>query len=392
MLSLVVLGLVAALIALPYQFRSEAGNTPKKGAGLVEKTVSHDADLPNYDIREDKSATDKLINFRQTLGRNASQVADIREDFVRGEESLKQTVPSLKIEYNIDIRIPEVISPDVKQGRGFLTGKSTVKRSEILRNFVEENNRLIGVSNAQANSLKVTADYTNPDGNLSFAHLEQFINDIPVFRGEVKAGFTKNGEMIRVINNLAPGLEYETLSTDFQNPLDAVKAAAAHIKLDAGNLDLARDEAKSDGLKQTFGAGDSATTAEKMYFPTEPGVARAAWRVLIWQPVSAFYVIVDAETGAMLWRKNITEDQTQAATYSVYTNSNAMINVADNPFPMTPGPVSPNGTQGAAISRTSVSRIGNEAPYTFNNLGWITDGGTKTDGNAIQSGLDRDGR
>ncbi len=30
-------------------------------------------------------------------------------------------------------------------------------------------------------------------------------------------------------------------------------------------------------------------------------------------------------------------------------------------------------------------------PYTFNNNGWITDGGTKTDGNNIQAGIDRDG-
>ena len=112
---------------------------------------------------------------------------------------------------------------------------------------------------------------------------------------------------------------------------------------------------------------------------------------MIWQPVNAFYVIVDAETGTMLWRKNITEDQTQSATYSVYANPNATINVADNPFPLTPGPTSPNGMQGAAISRTSISRIGNEVPYDFNNLGWITDGGTKTDGNAVQAGLDRDG-
>jgi hypothetical protein len=120
-------------------------------------------------------------------------------------------------------------------------------------------------------------------------------------------------------------------------------------------------------------------------------VARPAWRVLIWQPVNAFYVIVDAETGAMLWRKNITEDQTQAATYSVYVNPNAMINVADNPFPMTPGPVTLSGAQGAPIPRTSITKIGNEAPYTFNNLGWIADGVTITDGNAVQAGLDRDG-
>ena len=153
---------------------------------------------------------------------------------------------------------------------------------------------------------------------------------------------------------------------------------------------IVRPEKPSSDLKAVFGKGDSATTAEKMYFPTEPGVAVPAWRVLIWQPVNAYYVIVDAETGTMLWRKNITEDQTQPATYSVYANPNAMVNVAHNPFPFSPGPTSPNGLQGASLPRTTITRIGNEPPYTFNNLGWITNGAIVTDGNAVQAGLDRD--
>ena len=44
---------------------------------------------------------------------------------------------------------------------------------------------------------------------------------------------------------------------------------------------------RSDDLKVTFGDGDWPTTAEKMYFPTEPGVAVPAWRVLIWEPSDA---------------------------------------------------------------------------------------------------------
>jgi hypothetical protein len=360
-LSLFVLG-SAALLFLPNLFSSEAG--VKTGKGLFEKTASHGDGIENYDIRADKTAQDKIAAFRQSQNKDASFVADIRANFVAGEDALRVSVPTLKVEYNTDIRTPEVIAPDVKQGRALMTPPSAAKHSEILRNFVKENNSLIGVTDAQATTLKVTADYTNPDGNLSFTNLEQFINNVPVFRGEVKTGFTRSGEMIRVINNLAPGLDYESLPTDFRDPSDAVRSAAGYIDLDPKNLNLDRNDAASSDLKVTFGTGDSATTAEKMYFPTEPGVAVPAWRVLIWQPVNAFYVIVDAETGTLLWRKNITEDQTQSATYSVYVNPNAMVNVADNPFPMTPGPIAPNGTQGAAISRTSVVRIGNEAPYT----------------------------
>ncbi len=391
--TLLILGFVTVLIVVPSQFRSEAG--AKKGEGLFTRTVSEDPSLANYDIRTAKGAglEEFFSSARQSVGKNAAVVADVREGFVRGEEELRSRIPNVKFEYNEDIRIPEVITPDVwKASIEWLTPASSGKRSEALRGFIKENNSLIGVSDAQADGLKVTQDYTNPDGNLSFAMLEQSINGVPVFRGEIKAGFRQNGQMIRVINNLAPGLDYESLSTDFRDPLDAVKAAAGFIKHELKPADLTRNDAASTDLKTVFGQGDWATTAEKMYFPTEPGVAVPAWRVLIWQPVNAYYVIVDASTGTMLWRKNITEDQTQSATYQVYNNVNAFMKAADNPAPLSPGPVDPTlGTQGALATRTNVTLIGNEAPNTFNNNGWITDGANITDGNAVEAGIDRDG-
>ncbi len=379
------LGIITAIFALSFQTRSKAAN------GLFQRTESHIKDLPNYDIRSDKTASDNLAAFRGKTGKTAAEVADIRDSFAQGENALKRKSPTINVEYNDDIRIPEVIAPDIKQRKSFLTPASALKRAGVLTNFLEQNARLIGSRDNQINQMRVAADYTNPDGNLSFVELDQEIDGIPVFRGEVKAGFTKKGEMIRVINNFAPGLDYGSLSNDFGDSLAAVTAAAGFIDSNASSLDLKNNEAASTDIKVIFGTGDSATSAEKMYFPTEPGVAIPAWRVLIWQPVNAYYVIVDAQTGTMLWRKNITEDQTQSATYNVYANPNAMMNVGHSPFPISPGPISPNGLQGASISRTSFTRVGNEAPYTFNNLGWITDGITVTDGNAVQAGLDRDG-
>ncbi len=395
LLSLIVLGLAIILVILPYQFRS-AGASEKSGKDFSRKTESHEEGLENYDIRADKTEAETLVNFRQSAGKDAFEIADVRDKFVAGENALRQKIPTLKIEYNTDIRTPEVIALDVFKKAAVLTSPSTEKRPKILRNFAKQNNDLIGITDEQINRLKVTADYANPDGNLSFAYLEQTINDVPVFRGEVKAGFNKNGEMFRVVNNLAPGLDYENLSSNFGEPLDAVKSAARSINYELKETDLARNEAASTNLKTVFGEGDWATTAEKMYFPTEPGVARPAWRVLIWQPVNAYYVIVDGETGKMLWRKNITEDQTTAATYNVYANTTSLMKTLDSPAPITPGPIVPNtGTQGIVQSRTDVTLIGNEPPYTFNNNGWITDGTNGangwTDGNAVEAGLDIDG-
>ena len=391
--SLVVLGLIAAVIILPNQFHSKAGNA---GQDATERTVSQVKGLEYYDIRTDKNQVETLVGFRQTAGRDAVAVADARDKFVTGENALRSSVPTLKVEYNQDIRTPEVIGPDVDRGAHTLTAPSSAKHSDVLRRFVTDNSDLIGLRSGQAAQLKMTADYTNPDGVLSYARLEQFINNIPVFRGEVNAGFNKKGEMFRVINNLAADLDYNSLSTDFGDAGNAVRVAADNLKFEFKPGDATRNEAASTDLKAVFGKGDWATTAEKLYFPTEPGVARAAWRVLIWEPVNAYYVIVDAQTGTVLWRKNLTNDQTQAATYSVYANPLSMSNVAESPAPITPGPINPaTGTQGTQITRSSVTLIGNEGANSFNNLGWITDGsnGTNgfTDGNNVQAGLDIDG-
>ena len=230
-----------------------------------------------------------------------------------------------------------------------MSARTNEKRQDALRSFIESNKDLLGLSGTQVSQLEQTADYTNPDGNLSFTHLEQKINGVPVFRGEVKAAFTKRGEIVRIINNLAPELIYESVSIDFGSAQEALRFAAANINYELKTEDIIPNDADSTDLKQVFGSGDWSSTAEKMYFPVEAGVACPAWRVLIWEKVNAYYVIVDANTGEMLWRKNITEDQTQTATFSVYANPNAMINVAHNPFSLSPGASNPNlGTQGAA--------------------------------------------
>lgn len=379
------------MLSLALAFLAESHLTLNTKA--KEEAHSLEPGLPNYDIRQDNSdeSANTLTRYRQALNKTASSVADVRDSFVAGEEALRQKVPSLKVEYNEDIRIPEVIGTDVNQGPDFLVGSSAVERPEILRNFVKENPSLFGVSETQAAQLEIKADYKNPEDDLSFVHLEQKINGVPVFRGEIKAGFAPHGEVVRIINNLAPALDYESISTDFRNPGDAVRSAFRHVTREIEADDTQMNASESSDLKAKFGSGDWATTAEKIYFPTGPGVAVPAWRVIIWEPVNVYMVIVDAETGAMLWRKNATEGQTQSATYNVYTNPNAMINLADNPAPLSPGPVNPNfGTQGSIKTRTNVTRIGNEFPYTFNNNGWITDGGNTTDGNAVEAGLDRD--
>ena len=91
--------------------------------------------------------------------------------------------------------------------------------------------------------------------------------------------------------------------------------------------------------------------------------------------------MVDAQDGTVLFRKNLTSYQTQLATYNVYND--------DSPAPMSPSTTLPGqGTQAPFIGRSTITLVGNEAPNTFNSLGWMTDGLNETDGNNVRAGLD----
>ncbi|HMS09409.1 MAG TPA: hypothetical protein PKE66_07995, partial [Pyrinomonadaceae bacterium] len=373
-LNLIVAALISAIFSAPaLLYEADAAGL---GNGLRERTASHDAGVANYDIRTDADASAKRTQFRERSGISASNIADIRDRFVRGEKMLRSSIAEARVEYSPESGNPEVIGADGGLTLAPLSDSLSGSRSEALKRFIADNAELFGVGRAEAERLETAADYTNPDGVLSFVELTQTFNGIPVFRGEVKAAFTKRNEIIRVINNLAPGVDETSLSIEFGDPKSAMSSAARHIGQD---VRIEQEVAEVvPGRVFRSGSGDWATTAEKVYFPVEPGVVVPAWRVLFWLPVSANYVIVDAESGELLWRKNITEDQTQPATFRVWNNQNAAINVADSPFPFTPGPAAPNGQQGPALPRQLVTLIGNEPPYQFNSNGWIPDGQNET--------------
>ena len=141
-----------------------------------------------------------------------------------GENALRAKVPTLKIEYNEDLGNPETIAPDVI-GRGFLSAPSNANHSDILRDFSKQNNDLIGLMPTPRLTISDLPPIIQTlTAIFRLRTLEQFIDDIPVFRADIKAGFTKKGEMFRAVNNLAPDLDYRNLSDVFGTPADAVRA------------------------------------------------------------------------------------------------------------------------------------------------------------------------
>ena len=320
----------------------------------VEAREQPDA-LENYDIRGDRSS-DAITKLEQMRG-PATQRA-------------RRTTHQLKIEYNDLLDVAEAISNE--NSEPLATARSS--RANTLRDFISANRDVFGI--ASTGQLHETADYRNPDGNLAFVRFEQRYNGIPVFGAELKGAFTRNNELFRVINTLAPGLDRE--NGDFGKDDAAASAAARHVGTD---IDTA--EAK----------------VEPFYFPVGNGVVVPSWRVHLETPTGgAYYVVVDSN-GTLLWRKNLVEQQAAPVTYSVFANAASLLKTHDSPSPFSPGCFSPlSCPQPPRISYTLNTLIGNEAPYTFNSLGWIPDTGLPvrtpanpniTDGNNVEAGIDR---
>src|SRR5262249_26893499 len=160
------------------------------------------------------------------------------------------------------------------------------------------------------------------------------------FQGELRAVFTSKGELVRTTGKFAPQLNYNSLA--HAPAIAAEKAVALASQSNA-----------------------KATDFKLQYFPLRAGVAVLAWSFILQQGDYEYYILVDAVAGKLLFRKNITNDQSQSATYSVYSN--------DSPSPLSPSNATPgSGIQGSGVVRTTFTLI--SELLAFDNLGWIPDG------------------
>src|SRR2546429_3344226 len=335
--------------------------------------------LPDFDVRIGKEghAARSLLNPPSaTLGRRLDLAAKIEA----ARQRLAWYVPGLVLEMH-----PVLGSPEVVAARGmFLTPPAPSDDAErIVRDFLRAAAPLHGLSPGEVVALRTTANYANPTGPLRWVTLEQRLNGIPVFRGELRAAVTADGEIAAIVSEIVPGLDPTTLGAPRLSPEQAIQLAADNIGERLGPVP-ARIERSADGFTHRFERGPFADdiTVELMVFPLGPAKGVLAWRVLLWQALAAYYVVVDDASGLVLFRKNITADQSQTATFDVYAS--------DSPAPLSPSNATPgSGIQGAATSRTRFSLV-SELP-DFDNLGWIPDGSSVTTGNNVDAGLDIDG-
>jgi extracellular elastinolytic metalloproteinase len=176
---------------------------------------------------------------------------------------------------------------------GFLTARSTRPARTVAMGFVRSNLAAFGLARADLDTFRLRQDYVDIAGvhHISWTQAKR---GVPVFHNGLRASVTSDGRLLNVTGS----------------PVHAIRVASAVPSIGS---DEAIRAARADGGAEVP-AGQRSDSASLVLFPTGRG-ARLAWKTFTWPSTQQLYLsVVDAATGAVLYRQSLTSDATGTAT------------------------------------------------------------------------------
>jgi len=334
-----------------------------------------------------------------SIKRAQTQAAAIQKGVAR----LKAIVPGVEAKIS-----PLTGALELLRSSGSLTGPAIGRSGvDIVREFVSENSALYGLSSDEINDLNFLGESKSGGSGMRMVRVEQMVNGLPVFQSETRFILDRDGRIIRSIGLMIPQATATAASPNMNQLLSAPEAlsramSTLDISTDASHMSLTGTNAEGTKTEVVANSVEIAgnVPSKLVYFPVAPGVLIPAWSQIVFtNGKSDWYILTDANTGTLLWRKNIRNSvSTHDARFRVYVQADGKT-PADNPAPLSPTTATPgSGLQPPGILPTIVSML------TVQNLvaspnGWIddcpggvcTDAQTQTIGNNVHAYLDRVG-
>jgi len=333
------------------------------------------------------AAASSLVAARQQTAEIAARIA-----------ALRRTMPGL------DVRLSNLTGgpTEVRTKSGSLTPAAAGRAEDIVRGFLAENGGIYGLSAADQADLVALGDSPGGESGLRMLRMEQQIDGRPVFQSETRFILAHDGRLMESLGQMVPNARTLAPRVD---PSRLMAASDAVVRLlasggqtaDAASFTVAEDNAGRLTLAETDDFVAGPITARQVLFPLAPGLLVPAWSLVVFTSGDQdWYAVVDAETGALLWRKDM-RDYVSAhdARFRVYVQADGTT-PADSPAPQSPNTVAPgSGTQFPEIAPTIVS-MHTAMDATASPNGWIDDcpGGvctaneTQTLGNNVLACLD----
>jgi hypothetical protein len=326
---------VAGVVLMGIGFSSAVGQTPRAASRQS---------VPDFDIRETQTTPDRS---RDDLA--AAAIAERRSQallsFTRTPEESRLGTRITPNKFGL----PKLY---LRDGRT-LTAPSQSAATEVAKGFLRAQTNVFALTNAEIDGLRLLVD--DETEKARFVAFNQTVNGIDVFNGQIKFTLSKNGEIIQVATGaVVPGLNLS--STPSLSAESAVKAASAAVgrPLTSTLTTIPRAD-NTIAFANPRGGTYSPITSELTVFPMNASSARLAYRILLEVDQQNWYeLLVDAQTGGLLFRHNLYVHSGQARVWS------------ENPS------------------------VGSQSLVTFPD-GWLPANGTVTTGNNVDAYLDTDG-
>lgn len=343
---------------------------------------------------------------RATAARSGAAAAGLAEanrqttDIVEAIAGQRGALPGLEVKLS-----PLTGGPSsVLNKRGALTAAAPGRSSEdVVREFLGQRGALYGLSAADVADLVVLGDSPGGSSGLRMLRMEQQIDGRPIFQSETRFLLDRDGRLMKSVGLLVPQARARAPRVDAGRLLTPADAIARLLAAEGRTADPAAFTVTGDNngwlqLAETDELVIGPVSARQVLFPLGPGLLVPAWSLVVFTGGDQdWYAMVDAETGDLLWRKNIRNFvSTHDAQFRVYVQADG-VTPTDNPAPGSPNAVTPgSGTQFPEVAPSIVSMFTAQDTAASPN-GWIDDcpGGvctaneTQTLGNNVLACLDR---
>ena len=176
---------------------------------------------------------------------------------------------------------------------GFLTTRSKRPARTVAMGFVRSNRAAFGLTNADIKTFRLRQDYVDIAG-VHHISWTQSKHGIQVFHNGLRANVTADGRLVNVTGSPVHGIRVASTV-----PRISSAAAIGAARVDGG---------------ARVAAAQGSDWASLVLFPTGRG-ARLAWKTFTWPSTQQLNLsVVDAATGAVLYRQSLSSDATGTAT------------------------------------------------------------------------------
>ena len=343
---------------------------------LTPVVAEPDPGLPPFDIR-----TDNAVMRGRIAALAATPVAHQRAE---ARSALIRRIPGLSIDMNEALATPEF----VRSTRSLLTRPvANADPRLVVQRFIADHRALFGIEARQLDTARITRDAVTAHNGVRTIWWQQEIAGAEVVGCDLRANVLPDGRIVSIGSRMLPdpALVAARAADATLTAESAVRAASKTIGVVMTEPLVPRDAPAAAGPVRFARPAvlQMEPTAQRVYFPVAFNDVRPAWRCTVGAAgdPNVYEIIIDAGTGSVLLRENLVKYGGGPASYRVWTG--------DSPAPMSPGLLTPDGTQAPIVARTLVTLTSIDATASPN--GWISAGLNETLGNNVDAHLDVNG-